>query len=114
MKLIFVCTSNLNRSPTFEKWFKEHHPEHEVRSAGFDCGYPIEIEKYGGKDPNLEWADKIYIMDVEHQRAMKSRFKTRYDSKTVCLAIGDVYDTDSSELRNHIGWLWSTNKYLLE
>jgi predicted protein tyrosine phosphatase len=41
MKVLFVCTSNKDRSPALEKYLQEKYPDHEFKSAGVNkyfCG----------------------------------------------------------------------------
>jgi protein-tyrosine-phosphatase len=34
INILFVCAANANRSPTFEKYFREAYPELEFKSSG--------------------------------------------------------------------------------
>ena len=41
MKVVFICTSNKDRSPALEKYFKKVYPQHTFSSAGVNqyfCG----------------------------------------------------------------------------
>ena len=64
MKLLFVCTANIDRSPTGEDIYK-NQPGFEVKSAGTETGYAaIPISKV-----LIEWADVIFCMEPHHVRA---------------------------------------------
>jgi len=58
--LLFVCEGNAQRSPTFEIWFKKNKPQYNVKSTGTAYGYPERLNK-----EILEWADRIFLMDLE-------------------------------------------------
>ena len=91
-KLLFVCMANTNRSPTFERYFKEHHKEFEVKSTGIYYGYPDQlIEKL------LKWADKVFVMDLSQELFIKNHFP-KYLKKVEVIGISDQYDPDSPEL----------------
>ena len=92
MKILFVCNANLNRSPTFEKWFKKHKPEYEVRSAGIYYGYPHKLNK-----ELFEWADDVYIMDLEQAIFIDEHFP-KYRLKYEIIGISDQYDPDDPNL----------------
>lgn len=36
MRILFICTSNADRSPALEKYFRQHYPKHEYASAGIN------------------------------------------------------------------------------
>ncbi len=104
MNLLFVCMCNLNRSPTFENYFKKHHKEYNVKSAGIYGHGPATLT------PDLmSWADKIYTMDVEQEIHIKKFFKAHYH-KVHTLGISDQYNPDEPKLREIIGWLVHTKK----
>jgi predicted protein tyrosine phosphatase len=63
MKLLFVCTANIDRSPTGEDIFKDQSG-FEVKSAGTEIDYatiPISKEL-------IEWTDIIFCME-DHRRS---------------------------------------------
>lgn len=62
LRLLFVCSGNASRSPSFENWFRENRPQYDVMSAGTNYGCQVELT-----DEFLECADKIYIMDLSHE-----------------------------------------------
>ncbi|NCO97520.1 MAG: protein tyrosine phosphatase [Candidatus Aenigmarchaeota archaeon CG15_BIG_FIL_POST_REV_8_21_14_020_37_27] len=96
-KILFVCNSNLNRSPTAEEIFK-NDKKISVKSAGFWKGSKnVLTEKL------LEWADIIFVMEREQKEEIEKRFPKQFRSKLIIsLEIPDVYDFMDLELINLI------------
>lgn len=92
MKLLFVCAGNVQRSPTFENYFRQHIPKHDVMSAGTYHGYPNRVDA-----SCLEWADIVYVMDLEQARFIKRKFN-KYFNKVVVVGISDQYNPEDPEL----------------
>lgn len=92
MKLLFVCAANLNRSPTFENYFKKHYPQFEVKSAGTYYSYNTRLN-----EDVLQWADKIFVMDLSQSLFIK-KFFPNHHSKVEVIGVSDQYDTDSPVL----------------
>jgi len=105
MNILFICAGNIQRSPTFEKWFKENRPQYNVKSTGTSYGYP-----YRMTDDLLEWADKIYVMDREQILFMKRKFP-RFLFKTEVVGCSDQYPNDSPQLK-YLIWDWVNEKEL--
>ncbi len=105
MKLLFICTGNAQRSPTFEKWFKENKSQYEVKSTGTAYGYPERMTT-----ELLEWADKIFLMDLEQEMFMRRKFP-EFLYKTEIIGCSDQYSRDSSQLKGLI-WYWANKKGL--
>lgn len=91
-KLLFVCAGNIQRSPSFEKWFKDNRPEYEVRSTGTAYGYPFRMN-----NELLEWADRIFLMDLEQEMFVWAKFP-EFVYKTEIIGVSDQYERDSEEL----------------
>lgn len=91
MNILFVCQANQQRSPTFEKWFKEHTP-HNVESAGILFGSEIELS-----EEQLTWADKVYVMDIRQEMEIAENF-TKYVSKVEVIGVSDEYPRESPQL----------------
>lgn len=90
--LLFICAGNLQRSPTFEIWFKKNRPQYNVKSSGTSYGYPERMTT-----ELLEWADIIYLMDLEQELFMKRKFP-EYLYKTQIVGCSDQYGRESKEL----------------
>ena len=93
---MFVCECNLNRSPTFERYFKEHYPQFEVKSCGTLYGYPERLT-----DSILAWADIVFAMERKQENVIRYRFPQHY-KKVVVVGVPDVYDPDQKELLDFI------------
>ncbi len=85
-KLLFVCGHNLNRSITAEKLY-EGFAGFEVKSAGLRPEARIKIS-----EPLLQWADMVFVMELEHAQTLRRSFKKLLTGKRlVCLDIPDTY-----------------------
>jgi len=93
-KILFVCSANLNRSPTFEKYFKKILPKKdwEVRSAGIWHGVLYQVN-----EEILEWADKVFVMDMSHYFFIFKHYY-EYIDKVVVVGISDEYNPDEDKL----------------
>lgn len=98
MKILFVCNGNINRSPTFEKYFKKHYPQYEIKSSGTHYGYPEKLCEH-----LLNWADKIYAMDLSQSEYIFKNYK-KYWEKVEIIGISDQYDPDDPNLIKLIGF----------
>jgi predicted protein tyrosine phosphatase len=98
-RLLFVCAANIQRSPSFESWFKENKPQYDVSSAGIYWGYPIQVN-----EEILEWADKVYLMDLSQEMFIARRYP-EYLRKCEIVGISDQYSRDSNEIKELI-WYW--------
>jgi len=87
-KILFVCTGNVDRSPTAERIYK-NHPELEVKSAGIP-GYaqqPVSEEL-------LQWADVILCMEDYHKRFIMNSYGNLIFGKIIdYLDIADEYSS---------------------
>ena len=103
--LLFVCSGNAARSPSFENWFKENRPQYDVRSAGTNYGCQVELT-----DELLDWADKVYLMDLSHEMII-ARDYPEFLYKCEVVGVDDIYIRDSAEIKNLI-WHWAKKKGL--
>ena len=90
-KLLFVCSGNICRSPTFEQWFRENKPEYEVASTG---------TMYSPRKPKQElfaWADIIFVMDLSHEIYIAQYFPKSLE-KVEVVGVSDQYDPNEFEL----------------
>jgi predicted protein tyrosine phosphatase len=92
-KALFVCTANLQRSPTAESLFQNWRDRWETKSAGINPGP-------GGTlltQELVDWADLILVMEAVHAYYIKSHFRCDL-SKLKVLGIRDRYVRDDPEL----------------
>ncbi len=102
---MFVCAGNINRSPSFEKWFHENRPKYEVKSTGTANGYPERMT-----EELLEWADKIFLMDLEQEMFMERKFP-HFLYKTEIIGCSDRYSPGCAQL-NYLIRYWVNKKGL--
>lgn len=90
VKVLFVCSANVDRSPTAEALFRDH-PGTEVASAGTlpDATTPLAAT-------HIAWADIILVMEEAHREMISQRFGET--CKVVVLDIPDDFRRDDPEL----------------
>lgn len=86
MRVLFVCTQNLLRSPTAEALYRGR-PDLEVRSAGIapDARVPFTGDLLG-------WAEVVFVMEERHRFHLQRNFPALARAKrVVCLDVPDVF-----------------------
>jgi predicted protein tyrosine phosphatase len=94
VRLLFICTGNVARSPAAEAVIRELAPgAHETRSAGISpfCPRPV-------TDADLEWADLVGVMEPDHAVFIAERWP-RLARKVRVLDVEDRYHRDDPALR---------------
>ena len=104
-KVLFVCSGNIDRSPTAEALLKGKQG-FEVKSAGTLPSAPMVISK-----ELIDWADIIFVMETTHKEAMLSIDPT-VAGRIVVLGIEDRYMQGDPELVRILKKRLS--KYLIE
>lgn len=87
MRVLFVCSQNLLRSPTAEVIFAEQEGL-ETSSAGTapDAATPVSADL-------IEWADVVFAMENRHRDKLRERFgKLLQTKRLIVLHIPDDYD----------------------
>lgn len=95
MNILFLCTSNLQRSPTAEKLFSPSS-EHEFRSVGLEIRNCLQYRTTICTEDMLKWADRIYVFEKTH--LLKVMAFGDYSAKVVNLNIADIYECNDPEL----------------
>ena len=92
MKVLFVCTGNLERSPTAEAMFKGRD-DLEVKSAGTGsmAFNPVSREL-------INWADRIFVMESKHREYI-IKMSSESENKIVVLDIPCRYGWNSPILK---------------
>ena len=92
-KLLFVCSANLQRSPTAEQVFGNLSEEWQTKSAGIlpSSGRNSLTQRL------IDWADLILVMEPEHADYIQANYKSNPD-KIKILNIPDVYVRNDPEL----------------
>ena len=104
MRLLFICSCNLNRSPTFVLWFEKNHPEFDVKSTGCWHGYPDRVEQQ-----LLDWADWIFVMDISHEMQLRRMFPEAL-AKLRIVGVSDEYDWNEKKLQEIVAY-WYDNHF---
>ena len=87
MKILCVCTANLQRSVTLEAMLNAT-PDYEARSAG-TCP-PADRTRI--TEEALRWADRIIVFEAEHVRQIKRKHWTLFPRlRIVNLEIEDEF-----------------------
>ena len=90
-RILFVCTANIDRSPTAEDLLKDIEG-FEVKSAGVWFNARKRISR-----DLIEWADIIFVMEDFHKEVITT-LKPEAESKTIVLNIPDIYPRNDPEL----------------
>lgn len=106
-RILFVCTANVDRSPTAETLLKSVKG-FEVRSAGI---WPNSRNRVTRE--LIDWADLIFAMEEHHKRAILI-LKPEAESKIIVLNIPDIYPRNDPRLleilkeriSKHLGITW--------
>ena len=92
-KVLFVCTANLQRSPTAERLFQGWKGNWEAKSAGI-----MPVPQGNSLTQELiDWADLIIGMEPIHNQYIHAHFRCSPD-KIRTLNIPDRYFRDDPEL----------------
>ena len=103
--ILYVCAANVNRSPSFERWTKKNRPQYNTKSCGCFYSYYTPMD-----ETVLEWADKIYVMDLEQETYIARKYPD-YLKKVEVIGISDQYDPDETALIELIEY-WVKKKNL--
>lgn len=86
LRVLFLCRRNRRRSATAERIFAKD-PLLDVRSAGTSHDALVHVNVR-----MLEWAEAIFTMDEEQQRALEQQFQGHAAlGRLICLQIPDTY-----------------------
>lgn len=96
-KVLFVCTANLQRSPTAEKIFDGWDGKWEAKSSGImpEPGCNRLSQRL------IDWADVIIVMEPMHSQHIQAHFQRATD-KIHVLSIPDRYFRDDPELKEQL------------
>jgi len=91
--VLFVCTANIQRSPTAENLFQGWHDRWEAKSAGIlpDPEGTLLTQEL------IDWADLVLVMETIHAYHTNAHFNCN-PNKLRILGIRDRYFRDDPEL----------------
>jgi predicted protein tyrosine phosphatase len=97
MKILFVCTSNKDRSPALEKLFREKYPKHIYKSAGINKYFCSKKNTHYLTKHDIIWADYIvYAEDIHYEIAFKKILPIHFPN-TLILNCGEYIKGDVSK-----------------
>jgi len=98
MNILFICSANKDRSRTAENYFSEYYPKFHFGSAGTNKNICNQLGTNYICEEQLKWADKIFVMEQKHLKAIKTLTNNKYTNKINVLNIKDEYKYGSKEL----------------
>lgn len=78
MNILFICTSNKDRSPALEKYFEEVYPQHNYKSAGINKYFTNKNWTHYLTIEDVDWADLIVYAEDIHYAITVRDFKVEY------------------------------------
>jgi|SRR3990167_634932 len=90
--LLFVCSSNLDRSPCAESLFKDSK-KYESKS----CGILPHAETFISKE-SIKWANIIFCMEHEHKAFIIENFSKAIEKDIIVLNISNTYMREDTKL----------------
>lgn len=73
--ILFVCTSNKDRSPALEAYFKAIYPTHSYHAAGINKYYCGLKGTHLINEDDIKWCDVIVFAEDVHLKVVCERFK---------------------------------------
>jgi len=98
MNILFICSANKDRSKTAEDYFSEQYSDINFDSAGTNKKLCNQLGTNFISNDQLDWADKIYVMEQKHHKAIKENFNKSYSNKITILNIKDIFKYGSKDL----------------
>lgn len=96
--ILFVCSANKDRSKTAEDYFSKHYPDLSFDSAGTNKNTCNKLGTNYISKEQLDLADKVFVMENRHLKAIAALFGKKYYNKVTVLNINDIYKYGSKEL----------------
>jgi len=91
MNILFICTSNKDRSPALVDYFKDNYPEHSYRSAGVNKYFTAKKGTHYLTCEDIKWADLIvYAEDIHYIVADRDFYDSQAEVKdNITLGLGE-------------------------
>ena len=114
MNVLFLCTSNVNRSKTCEDYFRQVNPVHNYKSAGLSYKNCERFNSTICTHELLLWADIIFVFEKIHiDRICEHHDDPDTFKKIVNLDIEDIYQYMSEPLLLKLERNWMLKNKLL-
>ncbi len=98
MNILFLCTSNIQRSKTAEELFRAANKNHQYKSAGLSEKYVKKANSTLCTVDMLQWADRVYVFEQQHIERIKEHTGDVFLPKIINLNIPDNYQYFQREL----------------
>ncbi|WP_448549769.1 arsenate reductase/protein-tyrosine-phosphatase family protein [Thalassotalea fusca] len=98
MNILFLCTSNIQRSKTAEELFRAANNNHQYKSAGLSEKYVKKANSTLCTIELLIWADQIYVFEQQHIERIQKHTGEAFLPKIINLHIPDDYQYFQREL----------------
>ena len=98
MNILFLCTSNIQRSKTAEELFRAANNNHQYKSAGLSEKYVSKANSTLCTVEMLQWADQVYVFEKQHIERIQKHTGVVYLPKITNLNIPDNYQYFQREL----------------
>lgn len=102
MNVLFICTSNKDRSPALEKYFREKCPQHEYRSAGVNKFHTTRKQTHYLTEDDLKWATLVVFAATIHKNIVERDFGgLQSNQMPVILDLGEYKPGEVSDIYLH-------------
>jgi predicted protein tyrosine phosphatase len=81
MKILFVCSKNLSRSPTAEMIYKDRS-DLKVKSAGSEPSAGL-VQTVELTAKLINWSDLVFAMEEKHRRSILEQFPLETEHKQI-------------------------------
>lgn len=98
INILFVCSSNIQRSITAENYFSKRHPKISFKSAGTNLKNCKKNNTVGLSEELLDWSTITFVMEEKHKDIINNHTKKKYNKKIKVLQIPDLYQYYSNDL----------------
>lgn len=96
MNILFICTSNEDRSPALEKYFREHYPKHGYKSAGINKYHSESKGNHYLTKDDIFGSDLVVFCEKVHKNVVMKKateyeysvYLNNYQGKELILALG--------------------------
>ncbi len=95
--VLFVCTSNKDRSPALEKYFRDKYPNNEYRSAGINSYFCLTKGTHYLAQADVEWTNFIVFCETIHLQVCFKHYAIPAHLAGHVLGIGDYKQGDISQ-----------------